>query len=252
MKAQKIAFAISALIAGPAAMAATLPGTGDSSVFLVVYNSNSSSTGETVIQALSTTVSGLPTSSTTYSGIDTSLSQLETDLGTSSAADLSFAVLAGNSLTKTLDFTTGTPSFLTTGTQVTNGVGNLNSWLGNTGISSTQNVAVEPSGTLTWQNAIATYLGTSGSSVNTVTAAGTPVEFYSAVSTTCGKTTCATKTDLAGTWSFSLANDSLTWSPTSSSPVPVPAALWLLMSGLAGVGGLSRRAASRSTDAVAA
>lgn len=256
MSIRKIAFAVGALVAGSAAMGATLPGNGNSNLFLIVYNANASSTGETYVQALSNTVTTLPTSTTTFTGIDTSLSQLETDLGTTSVSDLNYAVVAANlnGTSSELGFTSATTPTITTGTQVSNGAGLLNAWLGNIGIGTAQNSAAVSAGVLTFTgtNGAGADLGIGGTSQNTVgVATGSPMEFYSAVEKASGKTFAASVTDLLGTFSFSFANDSLTYTTGSTSPVPLPAAAWLLMSGLAGVGSLSRRSARASGAAAA-
>jgi hypothetical protein len=67
-------------------------------------------------------------------------------------------------------------------------------------------------------------------------------------------TSIATVTQYAGTWSINLANDTLTYSVAGGGgnppPVPLPAGLWLLLSGLTGMGVLGRR--KNTTEAVAA
>jgi hypothetical protein len=254
MKARKIALAIGALLAGSTAMGATLPGGGNSNLFLIVYNS-ADTNGETYVQALTPTISTLPTTTTSY-GVDTSLSQLEQDVGTTSAANLTYAVVAANDLGGQiqLDFTASAVT-ITAGGQVNNGAGLLNAWLGNIGIGTSQNSAVESSGVLTFtgHNGAGADLGIGGSSQNTTGAAtGSPLEFYAATVVPAGRTTDANVVDQHGTFSFSLANDSVTYTPASqTSPVPVPAAVWLLLSGLAGVAGLSRRNGHGNATAIA-
>jgi len=65
------------------------------------------------------------------------------------------------------------------------------------------------------------------------------LNFFELVSGAGGGTN-ATVTQFAGTWALNIANGTLIYSVPGGS-VPLPAALWLLLSGLAGVGVLSRR-----------
>lgn len=58
-----------------------------------------------------------------------------------------------------------------------------------------------------------------------------------------GNTGNAVKTAYAGLWSINLAAGTLTYAVAGGAPVPVPAALWLLFSGLAGLGVVGRRKA---------
>jgi hypothetical protein len=55
----------------------------------------------------------------------------------------------------------------------------------------------------------------------------------------------------AGTWTINLAAGTLTYSVAGGAPVPLPAALWLLMSGLAGIGVVGRRKSAVPVDALA-
>ncbi|MGD9842709.1 MAG: VPLPA-CTERM sorting domain-containing protein [Steroidobacteraceae bacterium] len=54
----------------------------------------------------------------------------------------------------------------------------------------------------------------------------------------------ANATQYAGIWSLDLANNLLSYTVSPSSPVPVPAAIWLLLSGLGGLGVIGRRKAA--------
>lgn len=67
------------------------------------------------------------------------------------------------------------------------------------------------------------------------------LNFYKISSTNGSSLTKATVTQFAGgTWTLS-SNGTLNYAATSASPVPVPAAAWLFVSGLLGLVGVSRR-----------
>jgi hypothetical protein len=71
------------------------------------------------------------------------------------------------------------------------------------------------------------------------------IAFYLVTGTTTSSTVPATTTQFAdanGSWNWLLAsNGTLTFSGSAPAPVPLPAAVWLLLSGLAGFGALGRR-----------
>jgi hypothetical protein len=76
---------------------------------------------------------------------------------------------------------------------------------------------------------------------NAAASVGTSLPFYTLTQAkgATGVTSAAPST-FAGTWSVDLADDTLTYS-VASLPTPLPAGLWLLLSGLTGMGLLGRR-----------
>jgi hypothetical protein len=89
-------------------------------------------------------------------------------------------------------------------------------------------------------------------SMHTAGFVGTALNFYSVANDTndpfSSATGNATVTKYAGTWLLS-SSGVLTYDVSGGAPVPLPAAVWLLLSGIAGVGTISRR---RKNAAVAA
>ncbi len=82
--------------------------------------------------------------------------------------------------------------------------------------------------------------------VGSAAALDTPIAFYLvAGNTSPGSTALTTPTlfaDANGAWNWLLAADgTLTFSGSAPAPIPLPAAVWLLLSGLAGIGAIGRR-----------
>ncbi len=276
MKTVKIVAALGALIVGPAAMAQiTTPSSGPSDMFLVMYNANSSSTGfnDSVVMSLGFSVDGTSPAAFNFGSshtwtIDGSLSQLETDLGDTTTGDFQFAVVAGNELSNgtttpgaqtgvEMDYTSATTPKANTSTSIGNAASTLASWLtaNNTGVAPTFNSSGILVGTAT--NGAGWAAGTgpgsstgfwgslySGSSQNANGPVTSPMEFYAAnviVPASRGGA-ATTNTDLLGTFSINFTTDQLIWTPEVSA-VPIPAAAWLLLSGLLGVAAIGRRRA---------
>jgi hypothetical protein len=102
-----------------------------------------------------------------------------------------------------------------------------------------------------------TQLETFATGTNAASATSNSLSFYELVSNKSTTSTIQTPTVFAGLFSINLATDTLTYTvPGSSSPppVPLPAGVWLFISGLAGLGVLSRRRKgdAGSTGALAA
>jgi hypothetical protein len=74
--------------------------------------------------------------------------------------------------------------------------------------------------------------------------------FYLVVGTGNTSTSLAATTpfaDASGVWNWMLSEGGLlTFSPTAGTPIPLPAAAWLLISGLVGVGALGRRSSPKA------
>jgi hypothetical protein len=253
----------------------TTPSSGQSDMFLVMYNANSTSAGfnDSIVMSLGFSVDGTSPAAFNFSSpyswtIDGSLTQLETDLGDTTTGDFQFAVVAGDELSngtttagaKTgveMDYTSATAPKAITSTGIGNAASTLASWLNanNTGTAPTFNSSGILVGTAT--NGAGWAAGTNpgsttgqwgtlngGSAQNANGPVSSPMEFYASntiVPATRGGASTTT-TDLLGTFSINFANDTLNWTPAVSA-VPIPAAAWLLLSGLLGVAAIGRRRA---------
>ena len=260
MKTLKIAATVAALIAGPAAMAQIVtPSNGPSDMFGIVFNS---STGAEVTIDLGASVNTFNFGTTQTFNLDTSLAQLEADLGTSTPGALSFTVVAADNFNTggavgtpngiAADFiSSSVPSGVVAGT-VVNMAGGLNSYL--IGASSSFNSASPPPPTfrlvangstntsLEWTGA-----GNPGASATTwqpfAATVGSSVQLYSEQNLNFSGKSAPPPTQTAlggGLWSIDFSNDQLDYT-VGGPPVPVPPALWLLLSGLVGVAAIGRR-----------
>lgn len=118
---------------------------------------------------------------------------------------------------------------------------NTMSWNGTAG-----NTGVDTSGTAAYNPVAGTVNSGNMNSINFGGAVNTALSFWNAFLTTSGRTTTETiqqysNSTGAGFWFLSSTGD-LTWNvPVAASAVPLPAAVWLFASGLAGLGAISRR-----------
>lgn len=168
-------------------------------------------------------------------------SSFTTGAGASPGA-IDYFVAAGiGSTVNGAEITTNTP--LTTTNLTASGVTlvatdlNTMSWNGTAG-----NTGVDTSGTAAWNPIAGTVNSGNMNSINFAAAANTALNFWNATSPRTGETiTQYANANGAGFWFLSSTGD-LTWNvPIAASTVPLPAAFWLLGSGLAGLGAISRR-----------
>jgi len=240
----KVAMAVAAIMAAGSAMAQITPLDGDSDVFAVVQTSTKS-----VAVDLGINITSFNFATTQTFTLDGSLTQLTSDLGAAASA---FDVVAGNQ--NSLNNYAG-EYFISTGVKATGLVSsNVNSAallignytannLGDTGITAAATYASATganndfwSGT----NSDDPGLPLGLNAQNFGTAPGTASSWYKylAVNPDVGSTAASVST-LQGTWGFNAATDVLTY--TAPSAVPLPAALWLMLSGLGGLGVVARR-----------
>lgn len=133
---------------------------------------------------------------------------------------------------------------LTTSNLTASGVGlvatdlNTMPWNGTTG-----NTGVDTTGSAAYNPIAGSVNSGNMNSINFGGAVNTALSFWNAYLTVSGRTSTETINQYAngGFWFLSSTGD-LTWNvPTAASAVPLPAAVWLFASGLAGLGAISRR-----------
>jgi len=251
----KLALGTLALASSAAfAQAPSLPSSGNGSVTLTLFSTNdatpfsySYNLGLTMSQ-----LSTLPTAAGTSQSW--SLTGLSTDLaGYSAASSLVFDV-SGASQSGNPARTNGAVKFATTvdssvsaatlaalvngGPEAAEAANNtwLTNWSGTANNQFTTNTAAT-------NYANANYGAAEGAwAFNAASSVSNSVPFYELMTATGGTTTTIqTPVTFAGLFSINLATDTLTYTVPGTSPVPLPAGVWLLLSGLAGMGVFGRR-----------
>jgi hypothetical protein len=146
------------------------------------------------------------------------------------SARLATSVFAGNS----------TPGVSTNGA-IVNAASNITNYNGfaNSTNDSPVDFVTNPADPLYVPQVIADNLGS-----NSIQAGGGLADvlaFYLFSNTSRQPAGTASSVQYAGTWSFNLGAGTLNYSVPGGAPVPLPAAAWLLLSGLAGLGVIGRR-----------
>jgi hypothetical protein len=248
---------ILALAAGSAfAQAPALPTTGDGGVTLTLF-STSDATPFSYAYNLGLTVSQLSTLPTAAGSSQSwNLTGLAADLsGFSGTSNLVFDVTGATTtgsiakagtfvLASTFDPVTAPPGTIQTSTSgaVAAAEGHNNTWLTNwSGTANNQfttNTSAANYANANYNASLDTF------PYNEAAAVGTDLPFWELVSAKGTASTVQSATQFAGLFSLDLSTDTLTYSVPGSSPVPLPAGIWLLVSGLAGLGVFGRRRAA--------
>jgi hypothetical protein len=242
-----------ALAASSTFAAVSLPSTGDGSLTLTLF-SNTDDTPFSYAFDTGLTLSTLSNLPTAPGGSQSwSLSGLATDLsGFSGTSNLVFDVSAAGQAPGTPAKSAGLYHFATTFdpsvslatiTSITNGpietaVANNGTWLGNFGTGQTSFSTSVTDANYANSKYPSTYNAFGN---NAAASVGTSLPFYMLTQAK-GATGAASSapSTFAGTWSVDLGTDTLTYS-IAALPTPLPAGLWLLLSGLTGMGLLGRR-----------
>lgn len=248
----KLALGTLALASSAAfAQAPSLPSSGDGSVTLTLF-STSDATPFSYSYNLGLTVSQLSSLPTTAGATQSwSLTGLASDLsGFSGTSNLVFDVSGASSSGSPVK-TAGAVKFATTvdpsvtaatlatltnggpeGTEAVN-----NTWLTNWSGTANNQFTTNPSAA---NYANANYGSAEGFwAFNAASSVSNSVPFYELLTAKGGTTTTIqTPVQFAGLFSINLATDTLTY---TVAPVPLPAGVWLLLSGLAGMGVFGRR-----------
>jgi len=254
MRLTKLALTIAALTAASGvAMGQNIdPNTGPTDLFAVFTDIDNS---QSIVQDLGAGTAGTFAYGTPQNfTIDANLATLLNDLSTT-AADVTFQVIAASNVnpTQALDFTstTGNSVLADAGsgffnnTDVINATTALGTFLG---ANASHFAIVNGYNQLTGNaaNPSRQIYGASGVTLGyfqTPSAPGDTVDFFTSLTdgNPIHNTTTAQK---AGEWGYNNVSDVLSWTPTA---VPLPPAVWMLLSGLLGVGAIGRR---RGTAAV--
>jgi hypothetical protein len=137
--------------------------------------------------------------------------------------------------------TPNTSNLPASGVATVQGLLNTISWNGTGG-----NTGVDTTGSQPWNPVAGTVNSGNMDGINFGGAVNSALNFYNATVQTSGRSTSDTITEYtnangAGFWFLSSSGD-LTWDvPLGTPTVPLPAAVWLFASGLAGLGAISRR-----------
>ncbi len=249
-------------VAAHASIASPSSGSSDAILFAEVVNSAgtaavASYAGDTGV-SINSVIAGLSTTGTTYLGSDANLAKL---FAANAAGDtIQWAVLGGQysgNATSSNFKTPGNAQFLTTTTgDSTSSLKNdttgslvkfagLNGDIGTINSNGIVGNSIEGSNPATsgvWDvtNTSGTAYWDGGATSNSNALGGTQKLFYVTAGTPAGLTTRVAYT-LEGTASLSANGLTLTGAGGSPPPVPLPAAVWLLGSGLLGLTGVARR-----------
>jgi hypothetical protein len=239
--------------AGAFAQAPILPSTGDGQVTLTLL-SKDDATPFSYAYNLGITMSQLSTLPTAAGSTKSwSLTGLATDLsGFSGTSNLVFDVTASGqtgsiakagsfTLASTFDPVTAPPSVvagttsgaLSQAEQANNAW--LTNWVGTANNEFTNNTSATNYANAVYNAALETF------PYNAAASTSTALPFYELVSNKSTTSTVQTPTTFAGLFTIDLSTDMLTYTVPGSSPVPLPAGVWLLLSGLASLGVLGRR-----------
>ena len=239
---------------GAFAQAPALPSTGNGAVTLTLFSTDDS-TPFSYAYNLGLTLSQLSTLPTAAGSTQSwSLTGLATDLSgftatsslvfdvTAAAQNSSIAKVGGFTLASTFDPVTAPPATVagsTSGALQTAEQENnqwLTNWAGTANNQFTNSTTAANYANANYNSALNTF------PYNAAANTSTSLPFYELLSNKGTTSTVQTPTTFAGLFSVNLSTDTLTYTvPGSTSPVPLPAGVWLLLSGLTGLGVFGRR-----------